>query len=645
MYPVSNAYKQKILEDGRVTRITGTITLRDNTVINITNDDIAILPSFNNQCSGDSELILGQAYQGELEFGIYSDISRYSIYGARCELVFELLIDEEEDEWEPVPLGVYKVSDCIRQSTDQLKITALDNMDLLNKKYDGFQLTGTPYGILSDIATATGLVLGQTEEDIEGLPNGDAILGIEINSDVSTYRDIVGDLAACMCGFAEIGRDGKLYIRSFATESCATITDDYRGNDTISDYQVIYSCVCVTKAGELVIVGDDQGQTLDLGANVFLQYGLPETTIGLLENILDVVGAVHYTPADLSLKCSDPAYDLGDLIESTGYTSGTSILVPIHKINWKWRSELKISAVGKNPYLDPTTKTDKEMATLLSRVDEQSMTFYLAKNASQIRLENNLETVVSSIKFAAKKETDVEIWFEAKIDIDRILSTTQVPVYSEEEVIDPETGEPVIDPDTGEPETEVVQSGWWNRSSGETVATIFYYYDDVLVDYEPVETWDEDGLHTIHYGYFLPTVTNTTSHTFKAKMLLSGGTGLIDIGDCRMILRGQALVGSEIWNGEIEVADELGMYDIKAISAKELEDDDISVATQTPTSVTVSDSVVLQDVASIEPKEVEESTVSVVLRNIVFRLVSEDGNYNIVSEDGDYNITTEGNDD
>ena len=40
MYPVSAAYKTAIEQNVRDVRITGTITLKDNSVINITDEDI-----------------------------------------------------------------------------------------------------------------------------------------------------------------------------------------------------------------------------------------------------------------------------------------------------------------------------------------------------------------------------------------------------------------------------------------------------------------------------------------------------------------------------------------------------------------------------------------------------------------------------
>ena len=212
MYPVSNAYKQQILMDDKITRITGSITLVDGNVLEIESDDISILPEITNQCSGDEELILGQAYQGELDFGIYSSVERYKIYGARVELSFGLLIDSVNDEWEEIPLGKYKVSECIRQSTQQLKITALDDMDKFNIKYDGTTLYGSPYTILTYISIIAGVELGQTEEELESLPNGTMSFGVDSSSNVTTYRDIIGDLSACMAGFAVIGRDGKLVL-------------------------------------------------------------------------------------------------------------------------------------------------------------------------------------------------------------------------------------------------------------------------------------------------------------------------------------------------------------------------------------------------------------------------------------------------
>lgn len=638
MYPVSNAYKQQILMDDKITRITGSITLVDGNVLEIESDDISILPEITNQCSGDEELILGQAYQGELDFGIYSSVERYKIYGARVELSFGLLIDSVNDEWEEIPLGKYKVSECIRQSTQQLKITALDDMDKFNIKYDGNTLFGSPYTILSYISVISGVELGQSQEEVESLPNGTVTFGVDSSSNITSYRDLIGDLAACLAGFAVIGRDGKLYIRTFNSYPCAVFSEDYRGNDTVSDYQVIYSGVHVTKRDSDIYIGEDTDQMLNLGTNAFLQFGPDETTKEIMQNILDVISLVAFTPSTISIKCSDPAYDLGDLIETTGYTSGDSLLVPIHKILWRWRSELRIESVGKNPFLNPLTKTDKEMESIKSTVDAKAMTYYMARNIAEINLSDGIPQEILEIKFSAKEETSVSIWMEIKINALKTCNEERITVYHDEEF-----------PDANDPsENDVVTTeiGYFYAKKIPIKAIARYYYDDIQISYCPVETWFEDGYHILSLQWFINDVDNITPHSWSVSLELQDGTGIIDINDAMANLHGQSLAAADShWDGTISITDNYTMSSVGTPEILSITDVAPVFDIQMPEEITPSDDVSYESIGDVSAIDLSDD-LSIILRKIIYGLISEDGLYNIVGEEknGDeyiYNITTE----
>lgn len=619
MYPVSNAYKQQILMDDKITRITGSITLVDGNVLEIESDDISILPEITNQCSGDEELILGQAYQGELDFGIYSSLERYKIYGARVELSFGLLIDSVNDEWEEIPLGKYKVSECIRQSTQQLKITALDDMDKFNIKYDGTTLYGSPYTILTYISIIAGVELGQSEEELESLPNGTMSFGVDSSSNVTTYRDIIGDLSACMAGFAVIGRDGKLYIRTFNSLPDAVFSEDYRGNDTVSDYQVIYSGVHVTKNDTEIYVGEDTDQILDLGTNAFLQFGLDETTEEILQNILDDISSVAFTPSTITIKCSDPAYDLGDLIESTGYTSGDSLLVPIHKLLWRWRSELRIESVGKNPFLNPTTKADKEMESMKSTVDAKAMTYYVARNISEINLADSIPQKILEIKFSSKEETSVSIWLEIKINATKTCSDERVLVYHDEEIPD--------ENDPSENETVTTEIGYFSVKKTPIKAIVSYRYDGNPISYQPIETWIEDGYHILSLHWFIGDVDNITPHTWDVTIELQDGIGIIDINDAMANLHGQGLVAAEAqWDGTISLQDTVAECHIMALTAERIGNESVSIELDNPSVGSYADQFDAQNISSLGPVEADDN-VSVAIKDLDWIVRSGEGLY------------------
>lgn len=400
MINTSEEYKALIDEGGNITGIVGTLTLTSGEVIPFDNNDIASVPEIDGQCSGDSDLILGQAYQSQLRISLYSETDRYSVYGASIELSFQLLLDD--DSVEEIPLGVFTVSECIRKSDNVIEITALDNINKLDLPYTDVTLSGRPADLLQAVNRLTGVELGQTELEIAQLPNGTAILGLPVSPNINTYRDVVGDLAAVLGGFAIMGRDGKLIIKSFNRQVVKTVSADLRKSETISDFNLNYTKVSCIKQGVYFSVGDDKGQELELGENSFLQLGTDETINEILNNLLEVFGGYSYTPTAFEFT-GDPAVELGDMIEITGYGAKVSTLVPVHKMTWKWRGNHKVEAVGQNPYLNTASKEERQQEAQKNTAKALENTVLNMNNSSRVILSDNWVNL-GSVKFTMSSE-------------------------------------------------------------------------------------------------------------------------------------------------------------------------------------------------------------------------------------------------
>lgn len=403
MYPVSEAYKREILSNERLTTIEVKITLSSGQVLTLGKQDICSAPSITNQCSNDNQLLLGSVFQGQLTMTFLSDLERYQIKGAKVELKSGLMVN---GAYEYVPLGVYYVSECTRQGMDKLKITALDCMGLLDKNISGIVISGSVYDILSFVSLRTGIVLGQTEEDLSDLPNGTCSWGVMEVNDLKTYRDVVRDLSACLGSFATIGRDGKLYIKQLFNDAVVqSISADNRGDDIISDYKVHYTSISCTKNGHIRQVGEDNGQVIDLGKNAFLQLGLDNFTDQILTNILNTFNTIEYIPAQIYLKKSDPTFDLGDMIESCGYTSGPSVMLPVHKLIYTWRGAVKMTSYGEDPY-SSKSKTEKAIENTISQIQIAENTVLTMVNMSEIDV--GIEwTELYSFRFAVAADRTV----------------------------------------------------------------------------------------------------------------------------------------------------------------------------------------------------------------------------------------------
>ena len=414
MYPVSNAYPIEILKNDRVTDIYGTITLTNGTVIELTKGDFAEAPDMDKICSNSDTWTLGSVDQSQLKFTFYSELDRYVIYGAEVELFFALWLPEDE-EWEEIPLGTYYVSECTRAGLHKLKVILLDDMDKLDVAYDGATVSGQPYDILNLISIKSGVPLGQTQEEIEALPNGTAIFGLPAKTSIQNYRDMLRDLSVCLAGFGYIGRDGKLYIGQFSKTSCRTIIADHRGNDKISEYQFAYSAVSCYKNGTVIAVGTNDRQLLDLEDNQFLQLGLDETIEDILDNILDAVSEFEFVPGSLSLLKSDPSFDPGDVVTATGYTSGTATLMPIHKMSWKWGGGQKIEAYGQDPNVGKTkSKSQKSLENKLDKIAALENDVLPMQNVSEVGISSSwLQLATGSVALADNKK----ILFHAAVRI------------------------------------------------------------------------------------------------------------------------------------------------------------------------------------------------------------------------------------
>lgn len=537
MYPVSNAYLTEILKNDRVTDIYGTITLTDGTVIELSKGDFAEAPETDQQCSGSENWTLGSVNQSQLKFAFYSNLDSYTIYDATVELFFALWLPEDEI-WEEIPIGKYRVVECTRSGLNKIKVTSLDSMDALDTQYDGATVSGSPYDILYLISTKTGIDLGQTEEQIAALPNGTADLGLPGQTNIQTYRDMLRDLSVCLAGFGYIGRDGKLYIGQFSKTSCRTISANNRGNDTIAIYKVAYSAVSCNKNGTFIAVGTDERQLLDLEDNQFLQLGLDETIEGILDNILDAISEFEYVPGSLSLLKSDPSFDPGDVVTSTGYTSGVATVMPIHKMVWKWGGGQKIEAYGKDPRIGKTkTKDEKTLENKINTVATLENDALAMQNLRRIQFNSSwVQLAAGYVSIAEEKK----ILFHAAVRI----------------------------------------------TMNETGSVKFkYQLNGIDEDFIHVCQMPE-GLHTLTLFHYV-TAVSTQVNRFRVFIESSGPTGVVERLGFNGVLTGPGINVPE-FDGNLELEDEINPLAFNR-SIVGLSDSVVGLPRETPESVSVSD--------------------------------------------------------
>ena len=385
---------------------------------------------------------------------------------------------------------------------------------------------GSPFQILKMLCNDCGVGLGMTQAQIEALPNGTQPISLYTENDCETYRDVLFWLAQTLCCFATIGRDGKLYLRKYGATITDTIEASIRFDDNeFATYETEYSGIGLTNIDDKKYIyvneGDDDKLSYNLGANPFIQYGTESTRKQMMLNILRQLKVIDYVPFSSGmLHC--PAYDLGDVIRFTGGVADTSKISCIMYFNYNFESYVA-EGYGSDPALATAAdKVDKEIAGLMSRTDKNGVQFYTFKNAEEKTIGDGEQEELIYIRFTTMDARQVT--FQAEILAD---------------------AEATVD---------------------EVVAQIDYYLDGAVVaNYQPTETWTEDGKHIISLYYMIDVEPNRL-YQWGVRLTADGGTITIPQGNARGTVWGQGLVAVGAWGGFIDVEDTIAEIPLDSIT-------------------------------------------------------------------------------
>lgn len=398
MYSVSDAYKTKLHSSVHTTTLSGTIgstSFTDADVLDLT---------ITNQCSDTNEVSLGSVYTGELKMTLRFNfpISRTSWKNSTVTLSEGLKINSSITEL--VPLGVFIISECTFSLTG-IDITAYDAMIKFDKAYSGI-INGTPYSILSKACNKCGVVLKNTEYDFLYMTNGIADLTMYANNDIETYRDLISWVAATVCGFATISRDGKLEIRHYKNSYIDELTDAMRFNTcSFAGYDIHYTGLSVvSEADQSTIyyhVTPDDGSVYNMGSNPFLQ-GAGE----LAQNIINSFSSLELTPFKATILNGAP-YDLGDTIKFSGGIASNA-LGSIMKYTYVYNGGYTMEGYGKDPALaSARSKTDKNLAGLYSTVAQEVNQMTAFSNPLDISLLEGALVPILTYNFEATEENNL----------------------------------------------------------------------------------------------------------------------------------------------------------------------------------------------------------------------------------------------
>lgn len=364
MYNTSQNYKEKILKDSTQHELNIYIDgnkVEPNHII----DFSSTLELFNN-----NEFCLGCTPEIDIEF----EIDKRDLPESYNEVYVETGIGDEI-----IPIGKYTIQ-SVEDDEFKVKIKATDYMKKFeDTKYDGSNLIypKTILEVLEDICKKVGVELGSTS-----FLNSDKQIAVYDNT--LTARTYIGYIAEQAEGFAVIGRDGKLYIKTFGEDTIdfnINLFGDFTWGDKFKVSKVSYE-----DGIQNYKFGDETQATVFIDQNNMYIVDREQ-----IENIYNKIKDFElYTFEGETII--DPAYDIGDVL----IIDGKKIL---YQGELKYAGKFKASIKSKIQ-----AKTEQE-----SMQTKQNTSTKIRKIKSQIdQAEGKIKQLVEETTEYSKKITQVE---------------------------------------------------------------------------------------------------------------------------------------------------------------------------------------------------------------------------------------------
>ena len=577
MYQVSEAFLQAVQENTRRYYWTGRITTKAGVVHEFSEKDIVKGSGYiSSQCCGSTEMELGTVYSSEMGITLLSEIDRYTLEDALIEPFYHLLVG---DGYETVPMGIYEISEANR-SIRCLEIKAYDYMLRIEKDFNVTETIGNAYEIVAMCCKACKVELAHSQAEIESMPNGSTVLSIYSENDIETYRDVLFYMGQVLGGFFCINREGKLELRKYGNIPVMNISNKQRFSSSFSDFITRYTAVSSTnmktQIAEYYAIEKDDGLTMNLGVNPFLQFGTEDTRKELCEQILSDISVIKYVPFD-SETIGNPALDVGDILKFSGGHADEEQITCITSSQCKIGGKHSLKCVGKNPRLaQAKSKNDKNISGLLNQVDAGKIGIHTFTNASAYSIAD-VDTLVISIEFATTEENHAHFFGQVIVDVTAVSversssakGTINIPMTE----TNTETGEVIENPLTVDVQLPV---NW--TEDGKAICHVTFEHNDVINTLHcPVETW-HSGKHILSLYYPIEGVEPNITNTFKVYLRMENGTGTVGVGDCIASISGQAMAAAAAWDGKIEIDEKVERFVIGGgMVAKGLKD---TLATQ-----------------------------------------------------------------
>lgn len=426
MYSASADFLNAIESDVRKFHWSGSISTA--TPIEFDDED-NLLSGTIKRIIAEKKLNIGTVYISQISLeAVLPTVSRYELY--EKQITLNVSIDGASDV---VPMGIFTIAEAT-QTADKIKIKGYDNMakfDVVDFHPSSYTSVLKPYNWLTTMCTACGITLGNTQAQIEALPNGRRKTGFADSvADVKTWRDVLSYLASYLGCYAYIGRDGKLYLSKYSSTPNDTIHANFRYTSNLSDFRTTYDGLyAVYKDGgvqEYVSNENSNGIILDLGTNPFLQFSNENNRLNALQEIIDAWNGIYYVPYNSNMPLV-PTYDVGDILKFVDNQSAEYDIGVITEIVYNVNGDMSVKCCGDNPKLmsaqDRFTKTVGGLSKDYSNGQEVgNKEFWLLFNHNTEEMTvDSTETLVTEIEFEQKTFAQN---IEMILTLDGVVSTS-----------------------------------------------------------------------------------------------------------------------------------------------------------------------------------------------------------------------------
>lgn len=308
----SQTYRDLIYTSGRKFRAKARIELADETVLNITDEDIMQSGITIEDCvSASNSFEIGSAIINELNITLFNLDGRFNEYNfekAIINIQIGLELPDSTIEW--IPKGYFTVDEAVFGSST-IAITALDNMSKFDKPYtiSTLQYPATLFNILQDACNCCGVLL-----NTQTFLNSNYIVDSRPSDEKTTFREVVSWIAQLSGNFARVNYNGTLdlfwyeyskfenpseYALIERIKSCEIAID----NITVTGVQII-----PTNENENPYPSGQNGYVITIEDNPLAQSGIE----GLAYSIGQKLNGFTFRPFKAE-SLANPAVESGDV--------------------------------------------------------------------------------------------------------------------------------------------------------------------------------------------------------------------------------------------------------------------------------------------------------------------------------------------